>query len=134
MCCNGWSSRTRIRHESRLHRSASAFYIHVHVDFVTRYSDSGCTSLALVDLAKADADAAASKLAATFGLSTLSYLVRCIVLTCSSLIESEAAEEKLTAIGIECDVADELSVQRAMDEIIAKFGRIDALVASAGEY
>lgn len=55
------------------------------------------------------------------------------MLTCSPLLESETAVDKLTAIGVECDVADELSVQRATDEIIAKFGRIDALVASAGE-
>lgn len=35
---------------------------------------------------------------------------------------------------MECDVADEDSVKRAMDEVVVKFGRIDVLVASAGEY
>jgi NAD(P)-dependent dehydrogenase (short-subunit alcohol dehydrogenase family) len=35
-------------------------------------------------------------------------------------------------IGIECDVASELSVQRALKEVNETFGKIDAVVASAG--
>jgi NAD(P)-dependent dehydrogenase (short-subunit alcohol dehydrogenase family) len=35
-------------------------------------------------------------------------------------------------IGMECDVADEDSVKNAYEEIMKSFGRIDAVVASAG--
>jgi NAD(P)-dependent dehydrogenase (short-subunit alcohol dehydrogenase family) len=37
-------------------------------------------------------------------------------------------------VGIECDVSSEASVQKAFSKIIEIFGRIDAVVASAGDY
>ena len=42
--------------------------------------------------------------------------------------------KNLQIIGIECDVADESSVKHAYEVIIATFGRIDAVVASAGTH
>ncbi|GJJ12322.1 hypothetical protein Clacol_006563 [Clathrus columnatus] len=81
------------------------------VEAQSRHAISGCTSLALIDLAKANADAAASKLMTSFG--------------------DESIQDGLNVIGVECDVANEESVKRAMDETITKLGRIDVLVASA---
>jgi NAD(P)-dependent dehydrogenase (short-subunit alcohol dehydrogenase family) len=43
-------------------------------------------------------------------------------------------EENLNIIGIECDVSSERSVQNAFTEVMNKFGRVDSVVASAGEY
>ena len=39
----------------------------------------------------------------------------------------------LKIIAVECDVSSEPSVQKAYDEILETFGKIDAVVASAGE-
>lgn len=44
----------------------------------------------------------------------------------------KAAAEIGSAVGIEMDVADEAQVQRGIDEIARKFGRIDVLVSNAG--
>ncbi|NPV74930.1 MAG: SDR family oxidoreductase [Anaerolineae bacterium] len=57
-------------------------------------------------------------------------------------IEMTAAEENAKACraeGVEvlvlnCNVADEISVQNAIDAVVKKWGRIDVLVASAGIY
>lgn len=38
----------------------------------------------------------------------------------------------LELIGVECDVASEDSVKNAFDQIKKRFGRVDAVVASAG--
>ena len=46
---------------------------------------------------------------------------------------NEVPLDSLDFVGIECDVSDEKSVQKAMDQIIARWGRIDTVVASAGE-
>jgi NAD(P)-dependent dehydrogenase (short-subunit alcohol dehydrogenase family) len=40
----------------------------------------------------------------------------------------------LSIIGVECDVSSESSVQKAFAEVIDTFGRIDAVVASAGKF
>lgn len=40
--------------------------------------------------------------------------------------------EDYTVIGIECDVSSERSVQKAYSKVMDTFGRIDAVVASAG--
>ena len=42
------------------------------------------------------------------------------------------AEGEVQAIGVECDVSSEMAVKTAMSHVVHKFGRIDALVASAG--
>jgi len=38
----------------------------------------------------------------------------------------------INVIGLECDVSSETSVQKAFGDIMATFGRVDAVVASAG--
>lgn len=38
----------------------------------------------------------------------------------------------LDLIGVECDVASEESVKSAFDHVTKRFGRVDAVVASAG--
>lgn len=40
--------------------------------------------------------------------------------------------EDLNIIGIECDVSSERSVQKAYAEVMETFGKVDAVVASAG--
>ncbi len=44
-----------------------------------------------------------------------------------------ATQDELDVIGLECDVSSEQSVQKAYNEIINRWGRIDSVVASAGE-
>jgi len=78
------------------------------------FLESGCTSLAMIDLVKADAETAAADLVASF------------------VNNGQVEEGEVTAIGVECDVSSEMSVKVAMGEVIEKFGRIDTLVASAG--
>ena len=41
-------------------------------------------------------------------------------------------EEDVKVIGIACDVSSELSVKASFAKIMEMFGRIDAVVASAG--
>jgi NAD(P)-dependent dehydrogenase (short-subunit alcohol dehydrogenase family) len=43
------------------------------------------------------------------------------------------SEEDINFIGISCDVSSEESVITAYNMIMGKFGRIDAVVASAGK-
>ncbi|KAF8469913.1 NAD-P-binding protein [Gautieria morchelliformis] len=78
------------------------------------FVESGCTSLAMIDLVKADAEKAAAALVASF------------------VDDGQVKEGEVQAIGIECDVSSELAVKRAMAEVLENFGRIDSLVASAG--
>ncbi|TFK76367.1 NAD(P)-binding protein [Pluteus cervinus] len=80
-------------------------------EFCNAFIQSGCSSLAVVDLVKKEAQEAADELA------------------------ERAQANGLTdtqVIGIECDVSVEHSVKKAYDEIISTFGRIDSVVASAG--
>lgn len=39
---------------------------------------------------------------------------------------------EVTAIGLGCDVANEESVKAGFDAVVKRFGKVDALVASAG--
>lgn len=78
------------------------------------FVESGCTSLAMIDLKKADAETAASDLISSF------------------VKNGQAEEGEIKAIGIECDVSSEVSVKSAMSEVMDTFGQIDALVNSAG--
>ncbi len=41
--------------------------------------------------------------------------------------------DDLKFIGVECDVSSEISVQKAFSEVMNTFGRLDSVVASAGE-
>lgn len=40
--------------------------------------------------------------------------------------------EDFNIIGLECDVSSERSVQKAFQQVMDTFGRIDSVVASAG--
>lgn len=42
--------------------------------------------------------------------------------------------DALKFIGVGCDVSSEISVQKAYSEIMETYGRIDSVVASAGNY
>lgn len=46
--------------------------------------------------------------------------------------EESGIDTKLELMGIECDVAFEESVVNAFEQIKGRFGRVDAVVASAG--
>ncbi|KIJ44278.1 hypothetical protein M422DRAFT_207933 [Sphaerobolus stellatus SS14] len=78
------------------------------------FIESGCTSLAMIDLVKSDAEAAAADLIASF------------------VKNGQTEEGDIKAVGIGCDVSSETSVKSAMAEVIDNFGQIDALVTSAG--
>ncbi|KAJ3918252.1 NAD(P)-binding protein [Lentinula edodes] len=83
-------------------------------EFCRAFVQSGCTTMAIVDLKESEAKAAAQELAQ---------------LAC---VNSDLKKEDVKIIGIECDVSSELSVQRAYAETINTFGRVDSVVASAG--
>lgn len=78
-------------------------------EFCRAFIDAGCTSLAVVDLKDDEATAATEKLTAY-----------------------AADSEDLKFVGIACDVASEKEVRGAFALIIETFGKIDAVVASAG--
>ncbi|KDR81725.1 hypothetical protein GALMADRAFT_239883 [Galerina marginata CBS 339.88] len=83
-------------------------------EFCRAFVQSGCTSLAILDLKDTETKIAAAEL---------------------SLFATEHCNAKadgIKIIGIECDVSSEVSVQNAFSIIINAFGRIDAVVASAG--
>jgi len=81
-------------------------------EFCRAFIQAGCTSIAIVDLKSSEATQAAEELT-EYGTS------KCDL-------------KNVHIIGIECDVADEASVKHAYEVIIATFGRIDVVVASAG--
>ena len=74
---------------------------------------SGCTRLAIFDLKQAEMDVAIKDLS-------------------DSALENGIGPNELELIGVECDVASEESVKNAFDQITKRFGRVDAVVASAG--
>jgi NAD(P)-dependent dehydrogenase (short-subunit alcohol dehydrogenase family) len=47
--------------------------------------------------------------------------------------DANCKPEDYHIIGVECDVSSERSVQKAYAETVEAFGRIDSVVASAGE-
>ncbi|THG94140.1 hypothetical protein EW145_g8201 [Phellinidium pouzarii] len=83
-------------------------------EFCRAFVESGCTSLAIVDLKEEEAKRAADELKAEF--------------------EGNGHIDKgsLNIMGIACDVSSEVSVQKAFKEATTEFGRIDSVVASAG--
>ncbi|KAF7964952.1 hypothetical protein HWV62_1442, partial [Athelia sp. TMB] len=83
-------------------------------EFCRAFVNSGCTSLAIVDLKGAEAQDAANALVA------------------ESCALHGAKPEEFNIIGVECDVSSERSVQKAYQEVMDTFGRIDSVVASAG--
>ncbi|KAG5723998.1 D-arabinitol 2-dehydrogenase [ribulose-forming] [Termitomyces sp. T112] len=83
-------------------------------EFCRAFADSGCRSLAIIDIKVGEAQKAADEL--------VSYAVA------SRL--GEAAD--FNFIGIECDVSSEPSVQKAYGTVMGIFGKVDSAVASAG--
>lgn len=83
-------------------------------EFCRAFIQSGCTSLAVVDLKGDEAKEAASELV-TYACDT-----------------SDLKAEEINVIGVECDVSSELSVQKAYAEVMSTFGRVDSVVACAG--
>lgn len=81
-------------------------------EFCRAFVQAGCTSIAIVDLKLSEASLAAELLA--------------------SYATSQCNLKNVQIIGIECDVSVEVSVRNAYETIIATFGRIDVVVASAG--
>ncbi|TEB36435.1 NAD-P-binding protein [Coprinellus micaceus] len=84
------------------------------LEFCRAFLQSGCTSLALLDLRAADLDLAVTELLAFH----------------SAIHEGKLDELKV--IGIECNVTSEENVIAAMDKVVGELGRVDVVVASAG--
>lgn len=76
-------------------------------------NSSGCTQLVIFDLEQADMDLAIKELS-------------------DSAQENGINPNELELVGIECDVASEESVKNAFSQVSERFGRVDAVVASAG--
>lgn len=110
-------------------------------EFCRAFVESGCTSLAIVDLKEEEAQHAADELVkAACGqyqpfihspppLPFLAlrdiFLIRCEV-------DSEMEPSDYRVVGIGCDVSSELSVQQAFRRVMDTYGRVDSVVASAG--
>ncbi|KAG8745597.1 hypothetical protein FRC10_007488 [Ceratobasidium sp. 414] len=84
--------------------------------FARTFVESGCTSIVLMDLKQEDAQRAADDLVKW------------------SVVHGDIEPGAVTAIGIGCDVANEDSVKAGFDIVVKRFGKIDALVASAGAF
>ncbi|KAF9482823.1 NAD(P)-binding protein [Pholiota conissans] len=84
------------------------------LEFCRAFIQSGCTCLALLDLRDLDIATAIEELSA-FATNELA-------------LDPSA----LKMVGVACDVASETSVKQAFATIIDTFGRVDAVVASAG--
>lgn len=97
-------------------------------------SNSGCTSLAIVDLKEKEAqDAAAALVTEACGMSNLAFVIESVrLLTAFSKADGNMRPEDFKVIGVECDVSSERSVQKAYQNVMDTFGRIDSVVASAG--
>ncbi|KAF8163422.1 hypothetical protein B0H34DRAFT_795133 [Crassisporium funariophilum] len=83
-------------------------------EFCRAFVEAGCTSLAILDLKESETREAAAEL------------------KLFAVEQYKLKAEDLKFLGIECDVASETSVQNAYATIMQTFGRIDAVVASAG--
>jgi len=83
-------------------------------EFCRAFVESGCTRLAILDLKESEAKSAATELVAT---------------ACAN---SDLELGDIDVLGVECDVSSEQSVQKAFDDVVGRFGRVDSVVASAG--
>ncbi|OAX39363.1 NAD(P)-binding protein [Rhizopogon vinicolor AM-OR11-026] len=83
-------------------------------EFCRAFVQSGCTDLAILDLKEDEAKDAATELVA------------------NACVNSDMTPEDFNVIGVGCDVSSELSVQRAFEQVMDNFGRLDSVVASAG--
>lgn len=84
-------------------------------EFCRAFVSSGCTSLAILDLKEDEANAAATEL-----------------LTFARATNSNVDPSSVKIIGVECDVSSERSVQKAYEDVMSAYGRVDSVVASAG--
>jgi NAD(P)-dependent dehydrogenase (short-subunit alcohol dehydrogenase family) len=76
------------------------------------FANSGCTKVAILDLDEAGAKSAAQDLVREF--------------------ETGATQDDLRVLGVGCDVSSEQGVRMAYKQVLENFGRLDAVVASAG--
>ncbi|PFH54244.1 hypothetical protein AMATHDRAFT_72749 [Amanita thiersii Skay4041] len=83
-------------------------------EFCRAFLQSGCTSIAILDLKESEANNAAE------------------VLASEARAQEGSEANNINIIGIGCDVASETSVQSAYSKVLDAFGRLDAVVASAG--
>lgn len=83
--------------------------------------------MAMIDLVKSDAEAAAADLVSSFGMPYVPSNTEFGIVT-----DRQAEEGEISAVGLGCDVASENAVKVAMKEVVDKFGQIDVLVTSAG--
>ncbi|KAF9052815.1 hypothetical protein BJ165DRAFT_1443158 [Panaeolus papilionaceus] len=84
------------------------------LEFCRAFLQSGCTSLAILDIKQSETDEAVDELTA-FGQEL-----------------HKSAPKNIKIIGLECDVTIESSVKNAFLVIMEQFGKIDAAVANAG--
>jgi len=82
-------------------------------EFCRAFMRSGCSSIALLDLKQSEAQKAAEEL---------------VEFAASEYLELDG----LKVVGLECDVSSEESVADAFARTLGAFGRVDAVVASAG--
>ncbi|KAI0295579.1 hypothetical protein BC826DRAFT_1008610 [Russula brevipes] len=82
-------------------------------EFCRAFMRSGCTSIALLDLKKFEAESAAEELVKFAAGEQLGF-------------------DALKIVGLECDVSSDVSVAEAFTKTLETFGRVDAVVASAG--
>lgn len=100
-----------------------------------------------MDLKQDEAQKAADDLVSWFGKFMRPHLVHliptekhphilvfyCFIECIIDLVDHGDIEPgEVTAIGIGCDVANEESVKEGFEKIVKRFGKVDALVASAG--
>ncbi|GBE81719.1 D-arabinitol 2-dehydrogenase [ribulose-forming] [Sparassis crispa] len=84
------------------------------LEFCRAFVESGCTSLAILDLKEEEAGEAAHEVVK------------------AACVDSDMVPGDYNVMGVGCDVSSELSVQQAFRKVMDTYGRIDSVVASAG--
>ncbi|TDL24945.1 NAD(P)-binding protein [Rickenella mellea] len=79
--------------------------------FCRAFAESGCNSLAILDLKHEEAQAAAEEL--------------------KTAVE-RTKKDMPDFVGIQCDISSEDSVRDAFSQVMSRWGRVDAVVANAG--
>ncbi|QRW02184.1 Enoyl-(Acyl carrier protein) reductase [Ceratobasidium sp. AG-Ba] len=82
--------------------------------FARTFVESGCTNIVLMDLKQEEAQQAADDLVKWF------------------VDHGDIEPGAVTAIGMGCDVSKEESVKEGFEAVVKRFGKVDAMVASAG--
>lgn len=95
---------------------------------------SGCTSVALLDLKQSEVQTAAEELVEFAGtFSQFRTFFRELFPQIPAAGE-HLGLDALRIVGLECDVTSEVSVADAFMKTLELFGRVDAVVASAGKF